>query len=98
MHGRFVGDFRNTIANLESVQKQFIEWLQEMTQQSRKFAPFNLTTDDAFNFVNGNVSLFTKKILPIKIGLKLIINLTNKYQKQINRLVMKKNSLNYFIV
>ena len=86
-HGRFVGDFRNNIANLESVQKQFIEWLQEMTQQSRKFAPFNLTTDDAFNFVNGNVSLFTKKDSTYKNWAKV--------DNQLNRQISKTNkSLN----
>lgn len=80
-HNRFVGDFRNNIANLESVQKQFIEWLQEMTQQSRKFAPFNLTTDDAFNFVNGNVSLFTKKDSTYKNWAKV----DNRLNKQISK-------------
>lgn len=80
-HGRFVGDFRNNLANIESVQKQFIEWLQEMTQQSRKFAPFNLTTDDAFNFVNGNVSLFTKKDSTYKNWAKV----DNQLNKQISK-------------
>lgn len=60
-HGRFDDAFRNNIADLESVQSIFFDWLQEMTQQSRKFSPFNLTTADAFNFINGNISLFPKK-------------------------------------
>ena len=59
-HGRFDGSFRNSISDLEVVQRLFFDWLQEMKQQSRKFSPFNLATDNAFNFVNGNVSLFSK--------------------------------------
>lgn len=78
-HGRFIGDFRNNIAELDSIQKQFIEWLQEMTQQSRKFAPFNLSTDNAFNFVNGNVSLFTKNNSTYKNWAKV----DNELNKQI---------------
>jgi len=92
-HGRFVGDFRNNIANIESIQKQFIEWLQEMTQQSRKFAPFNLTTDDAFNFVNGNVSLFTKKDSIYKNWAKV----DNELNKQIARINKSLNKEKKFI-
>jgi hypothetical protein len=82
-HGRFVGDFRNNLANLESIQKQFLDWLQEMTQQSRKFTPFNLTTIDAFNFVNGSISLFTKKDVVYKNWAKV--------DNQLNRQISKTN-------
>lgn len=58
--GLFDGDFRNNIKNLEFIQEQFVEWLHEMTLQSRKFSPFNLITNDAFDFVKGNINLFTK--------------------------------------
>jgi len=60
-HGRFTGGFRNKITDLETVQCLFFDWLQEMTQQSRKFLPFNLTTNNAFDFVKGNISLIVKK-------------------------------------
>jgi hypothetical protein len=59
---RFTGDFRNKISDLESIQRQFFEWLQEMNQQSRRFSPFDLTTTDAFNFVSGDIGLFTSNI------------------------------------
>jgi len=59
-HNRFTGSFRNNIVDLETIQCLFLDWLQEMTQQSRKFIPFNLTTSHAFDFVNGNINLFVK--------------------------------------
>lgn len=57
---RFRHDFRKNITNLETIQKLFLAWLQEMTQQNRKFTPFNLETPDAFIFVNGNINIFHK--------------------------------------
>jgi len=60
-HGRFVDGFRNNISDLEAIQRMFIDWLQEMNQQSRKFAPFNLVNNSAYNFINGNINLFPKK-------------------------------------
>lgn len=80
--GRFDGDFRNKITNLEYIQRQFVEWLQEMTQQSRKFSPFNLKTDDVFNFVKGNVSLFIKKHATYKNWAKV----DNELNRQITKI------------
>jgi hypothetical protein len=82
--GRFAGDFRTKIADLETVQSLFFDWLQEMEQQSRKFSPFNLTTDDAFNFVNGDISLFTKK--------KSIYKNWAKVDNELNRQIKETNS------
>lgn len=82
-HKRFVGGFRNNIANLETVLSQFIDWLQEMSQQSRRFSPFNLTRADAFSFVNGNISLINNKNNKYKNWAK-VDNELNRQIKKIN--------------
>ena len=83
-HSRFTGNFRNNIADLETVQRLFFDWLQEMTQQSRNFSPFNLTTSDAFNFVKGNINLFTKSDFRYK-NWALVDNELNRQISKTNR-------------
>jgi len=80
-HSRFTGSFRNNIADLETIMTAFLNWLQQMKQQSRKFSPFNLTATDAFNFVNGNISLFIKKDFRYKNWAKV----DNELNKQITK-------------
>jgi len=81
---RFVDDFRTKITDLETVQRMFFDWLQEMDQQNRRFSPFNLTTGDAFNFVNGDITLFTKK--------KSIYKNWAKVDNELNRQIKETNS------
>jgi hypothetical protein len=83
-HGRFVGDFRNKISALETVQDLFLDWLQEMTQQDRNFSPFNLKTPDPFSFVNGKISLFKNKDFKYKNWAKV--------DNELNRLIAGINS------
>jgi hypothetical protein len=61
-HKCFDSDFRTNkaIQKLEEVQAAFFTWLQEMENQTRKFKPFNLQSKNAFDFVIGDVKLFTK--------------------------------------
>lgn len=62
-HNRFTDDFRKNekIKKLESVQKQFYNWLLEMEKQNRKFSPFNLNKLSAFDFVKGDIIIHKSK-------------------------------------
>lgn len=61
----FDKDFRQkeSIKNLESVQKDFVRWLLEMGNQTRKFSPFNLETKDIQHFIMGEISIEKKPLL-----------------------------------
>lgn len=95
--GRFDGDFRkNKLGDLDSFQKQFLEWLHEMSQQERKFIPFNLSTKEAFNFVNGRVKILTKEH-PTYKGWALVDNELNKQITKVNKsLVDEKKFIELF--
>jgi len=43
------------IEELRKVFSQFCIWLYEMNNQTRKFSPFNLTTENAFDFIEGEI-------------------------------------------
>jgi hypothetical protein len=64
-HGIFGADFRssNSIKKLESVQKAFYGWLQEMEAQNRKFSPFVLDAKNAFDFIRGNIKVVNRQNL-----------------------------------
>jgi len=49
-----------SIKKLESIQKNFVEWLLEMEEQDFKFSPFNLTTTNANDFIKGKIILFNE--------------------------------------
>jgi hypothetical protein len=59
---KFDTDFRNkdSIKKLITVQEAFFTWLQELEKQNRQFSPFNLTTNHAFDFVKGDISIVAK--------------------------------------
>ncbi|MDR0604984.1 MAG: hypothetical protein LBG80_11840 [Bacteroidales bacterium] len=40
---------------IEALQGQYYKWLKEMEEQSHKFAPFNLKSSNALEFVKGNI-------------------------------------------
>lgn len=56
-HKRFTDNFRKTdvMQKIEALQGQYYEWLKEMEEQSHKFAPFNLKSSNALEFVKGNI-------------------------------------------
>jgi len=84
---RFNGDFRkgNVIRKLEAIQSSFFTWLQEMETQNRKFSPFNLKTTTAFNFVKGDINLFTEPAWSDKIRYKDWARVDNELNRQISK-------------
>jgi len=56
---KFSKQFRNNdfIKKMESVQAAFFTWLEELEQQNRKFSPFNLTTNQAVDFVKDEINV-----------------------------------------
>ncbi|MDD2475324.1 MAG: hypothetical protein PHI32_05375 [Dysgonamonadaceae bacterium] len=60
---RFRGKFRNKhlIQKLETVQSEFHEWMEEMQKQKRNFTPFKLSSDNAFDFIKGDLYMNTPK-------------------------------------
>jgi hypothetical protein len=83
----FNGDFRkgNVIRKLEAIQSSFFTWLHEMETQNRKFSPFNLKTTTAFNFVKGDIILFTKPAWRDKIRYKDWAMVDNELNRQISK-------------
>lgn len=59
---RFDNDFRNSsfMKTLENIQLDYTKWFLEMEEQSHKFSPFNLYTDYASHFTNGNLTITNK--------------------------------------
>ncbi|GBU08787.1 hypothetical protein AwDysgo_21180 [Bacteroidales bacterium] len=62
-HNRFTRDFRkkDVVQKLEAVQEQFHEWLTEMENQTHKFAPFNITSNKALDYIKGDISCIRSK-------------------------------------
>lgn len=86
-HRRFNEDFRkeNSIKKLESLQFSFFTWLREMENQNRRFSPFNLSTNNAFDFVKGDISLITKPIWSDNIRYKNWARVDNELNRQISK-------------
>ena len=86
-HRRFNEDFRkeNSIKKLESLQSSFFTWLREMENQNRRFSPFNLSTNNAFDFVKGDISLITKPIWSDNIRYKNWARVDNELNRQISK-------------
>jgi hypothetical protein len=84
-HKLFTGHFRATdvIQKLEAVQDQYYEWLQEMEKQTHRFAPFNLTSRDALDFVKGAIR-YQKKSWYYR-NWQAVDNELNKQTEKINR-------------
>lgn len=80
-HKLFTEDFRrtNSIQKLESIQAKFVEWLLEMELQNRKFTPFNLFSDRADDFINGELKI----IKPDNFMYKNWAMVDNELNKQI---------------
>jgi len=97
--GRFNEDFRseNVIQKLEKVQDSFFTWLTEMENQNRKFKPFNLAAREAFNFVEGNINMFTKPDWFDKIRYKNWAKVDNELNHQIYKTDKALNNNSRFI-
>ncbi len=65
---RFTGEFRqeDTVKKLESIQSKYLEWLLEMENQERKFAPFNLMSANCNDYIKGDLSVSKLKEFPYK--------------------------------
>ncbi|MDR3272494.1 MAG: hypothetical protein LBT29_03300, partial [Flavobacteriaceae bacterium] len=64
-HQRFDEKFINTeiIKKVTEVQDRFFDWLVEMENQTRQFAPFILEDDGKFNFIRDNINAVRKSLL-----------------------------------
>ncbi|HOK39342.1 MAG TPA: hypothetical protein PLC87_11825 [Bacteroidales bacterium] len=94
-HKRFTDDFRkiNSIQKLESVQLKFVEWLLEMELQNRRFAPFNLMSSNATDFIKGNMSVFKNDNSRYKNWSKI----DNELNNQINKINKSMDNESLFI-
>jgi hypothetical protein len=89
-HKMFDNEFRNKITDLETIQLSFLDWLQEMTQQNRRFTPFNLSSPNPFDFVTGNISLFNKTDRRYK-NWAAVDNELNRQISKVNRSLSDKS-------
>lgn len=97
-HKRFNGDFRrnNAIQKFEKVQFAFFTWLQEMTEQNRKFKPFDLSTINAFDFVCGDINLFRKLKWTDRFRYKNWARVDNELNRQIGNTKGLSNEARFF--
>jgi len=85
-HGRFVRNFRNkdVIQKLETIQAQYYDWLREMEEQTHKFAPFNLTSNNALDYIKGNINCIQRKDFRYK-NWAIVDNELNRQIGKINK-------------
>ena len=66
---RFLGDFPSnydSIKKIELIQRKFLEWLYEMENQNRSFSPFNLTSENTYDFIKGNLNILNNSNIRYK--------------------------------
>lgn len=97
-HKRFNSEFRKTsvVQKLDAVQAQFIEWLEEMEKQRRKFTPFNLTSSSAFDFIKGDLNTGVSKDFRYKNWAKMDNELNSQIGKTDKALENEKQFIELF--
>jgi hypothetical protein len=81
-------DVRKELGEIEAVQKKFVQWLLEMSEQTRKVEFFDLETPNAYGFIKGNLNITApeKGIIPANNNWGLVNKTLNKEDGQIKNL------------
>lgn len=88
-------DVRKELFELEAVQQKFVQWLLEMSQQTRIFEPFDLETENAYGFIKGTQNITAPEkggtfTPPANKNWGLVNKTLNEEDKKINNLDDKK--------